>query len=1262
MKSLKHVLRSGLLLLGLCFSVFSCDMFQHSIPQYLKNYTEQILAGEITPCSGMPFERASDGTYIIPSTLDEDYCFSFYYNDTQDRPYIKLCYINPSSPNTSNDFPTYALDEEYYAILDRDKSFCKLCFKPSYLKSKDLESGERNIKFTLLFKYSFSPDFINPDANGIESMYFDFNCIVNTKPDILEDEMKAAKGTFTDNKKNILCFNIKPEVQNLYDDLKNADGKYQINIDGKNYEFTFEGGKPVFTDTEHFFYSQSTITGLSGNLEFENIFEEGQNPVYFVTNDNAERDYTILVTDAHGLKSPYKISTKPSGHQSLELISTQYSDYLQITPKFVTIPAKPGENPLTLNKVTLVYSINNEEQQTHDFTTSDPFKIYVPGGTTSIYYYMKAQAQDVNTSQAKTATFTKDNKMYASASPKDSSYKGGSSGTPTTVKDALDYICHQSGEWNLYLEQGEYMAAQDDISNEDSVQTFIYLKKKNGNQNIKINIQGEGNNKRATFNANQLGRVLYANGIEVSLKYVNITGGKITHNGGGICANTPLVLDHCDIYGNTAEGSSTGNGGGIYKNYTDITLKDCKIYGNTARQGAGICVAASDTEIPYLTLQDSQVYNNKATQNGGGIYNYRSKILISGTTIIGSASDETAQYTETSNKYSNRAGSNGGGIYTVGDTQNKRLAEIYIGYYRDNNQIKKENNFTGSIKYNTANYGGGIYCINSIVKMNNGSITRNFAHITGGGINIESGTTDTPSKVYIENLLMTENNVDADNSNAKGGAVYITSDNTQFTPIGNIRIASTGAKLNDIYLNSAPITLLEDEDLSSSSYMTITPSDYSIATTANPKMNAICEDSDDVPDVLAANYKYISVTPNNGTNYFLSPKAKLTQYQPAETLTSDPSSSDKIGAFSASDIKNIAALVENGTSDFSGVTITLQEDLTLNRNNYDPIGKKDSDGNLPFKGTFDGNGKTITFDGCNVALFRYTMGATIKNIKIAGTFTGISDMYQAPIIQFMYGGTLKDCRSTCNITVSSGNTVAGFVAFAYGSEVTTINTYDYYSRACLIDGCINEGYIDAPNTPYAGGIAGSAKVCEIRNCAQKNYVKGKDYVGGIAAKIDGKGLDGKGTIIENSYVTGNITATEGIQLNQGLTIHAGGIAGYYTYTDSDQTPTIRNVYFWGFITIPTVNGVNNFQRGAILGVNCNETYHPILYDIYYKASDYYFECGSYSLENGEVHRVDGDVSFYLNNFNNFVSNNNGSSNKYKNWAVDGNYLKFSDES
>lgn len=63
-----------------------------------------------------------------------------------------------------------------------------------------------------------------------------------------------------------------------------------------------------------------------------------------------------------------------------------------------------------------------------------------------------------------------------------------------------------------------------------------------------------------------------------------------------------------------------------------------------------------------------------------------------------------------------------------------------------------------------------------------------------------------------------------------------------------------------------------------------------------------------------------------------------------------------------------------------------------------------------FSGTFDGGGNTLTFNytatGDNAAPFAYITGATIKNLRVAGTIT-TSKKFAAGIVAISNGGTLN---------------------------------------------------------------------------------------------------------------------------------------------------------------------------------------------------------------------------------------------------------------
>ncbi|MBR1988498.1 MAG: hypothetical protein IKA36_05630 [Clostridia bacterium] len=99
---------------------------------------------------------------------------------------------------------------------------------------------------------------------------------------------------------------------------------------------------------------------------------------------------------------------------------------------------------------------------------------------------------------------------------------------------------------------------------------------------------------------------------------------------------------------------------------------------------------------------------------------------------------------------------------------------------------------------------------------------------------------------------------------------------------------------------------------------------------------------------------------------------------------------------SVTDLKNFATRVREGTS-YSGKTVQLKNDIDCSTlSSFDPIGTRDN----PFKGTFDGNGKTISNlplcqndyyedhflaqnTWCNYfGLFECIDGATIKNLHI----------------------------------------------------------------------------------------------------------------------------------------------------------------------------------------------------------------------------------------------------------------------------------------
>ena len=160
--------------------------------------------------------------------------------------------------------------------------------------------------------------------------------------------------------------------------------------------------------------------------------------------------------------------------------------------------------------------------------------------------------------------------------------------------------------------------------------------------------------------------------------------------------------------------------------------------------------------------------------------------------------------------------------------------------------------------------------------------------------------------------------------------------------------------------------------------------------------------------------------------------------------------------------------VNAGTS-YAGKVVGLTADISVSTmaGTYDH----------PFDGTFNGDGHTLTVTlnnngatGTNdasygVAPFRFTSGATIKNLHVGGTITTSTRKYAAGIVGMTKDGTnsIQNCRVSAEIysTIDGDGTHGGFVGKASG-EVNISN--------CLFDGVLttDEGNI----THSCGGFVG----------------------------------------------------------------------------------------------------------------------------------------------------------------------------------------------
>ena len=157
--------------------------------------------------------------------------------------------------------------------------------------------------------------------------------------------------------------------------------------------------------------------------------------------------------------------------------------------------------------------------------------------------------------------------------------------------------------------------------------------------------------------------------------------------------------------------------------------------------------------------------------------------------------------------------------------------------------------------------------------------------------------------------------------------------------------------------------------------------------------------------------------------------------------------------------------VDDDLNGFSGKTIKLADNISVTT--------MAGSGKYPFKGTFDGDGHTLTFNYTATAFysapFQKTNGTTIRNLHTTGSIQAGDFQNCSGMVGLTNGNlTIENCRVSTKIsTTYSGNAGhGGFVGFL---------TSQY--NQCHITGCVFDGLIYNPNysgTTYGcGGFIGA---------------------------------------------------------------------------------------------------------------------------------------------------------------------------------------------
>lgn len=237
------------------------------------------------------------------------------------------------------------------------------------------------------------------------------------------------------------------------------------------------------------------------------------------------------------------------------------------------------------------------------------------------------------------------------------------------------------------------------------------------------------------------------------------------------------------------------------------------------------------------------------------------------------------------------------------------------------------------------------------------------------------------------------------------------------------------------------------------------------------------------------------------------------------TFDSVPSSSKYkyLAVASSADMVKLGEWIKSG-SDLEGITITLVDDVDLaDCLDWQPIGfiksavASDSDSdNMPFKGTFNGNGKTISYkitkreDGLDSQVFGlfFDNYGTIENLVVNQTYSGdLSDrmLSRGGMICAYNYGNIKNCIVMADIAIGTRSDTAG---------ICKVNTESGKVVNCFVTGNI-ENQLDAN---WGGSYQKTGGICAINygtvenvvsavNIKTKSLIDNKERLNNIAAAI-----------------------------------------------------------------------------------------------------------------------------------------------------------------
>ena len=241
---------------------------------------------------------------------------------------------------------------------------------------------------------------------------------------------------------------------------------------------------------------------------------------------------------------------------------------------------------------------------------------------------------------------------------------------------------------------------------------------------------------------------------------------------------------------------------------------------------------------------------------------------------------------------------------------------------------------------------------------------------------------------------------------------------------------------------------------------------------------------------------------------------------------------------------------ESGSKDYSGMTITLKDDIDLKNENWTPIGLN-TDAPKKFRGTFDGNSHVIrnlkveTEPGYTAAGFFGTLNGIVKNLKFEtasishvseGNAAGQTSNGIAVVAGSIYNSGSIENVTVKDATVQGNRYLAGIAGYVYGSvKNCSVENIELIASPNQFNGTMD-------NADKVGGIVGYFPF-ETANTVEKCTANGVT----ITAYRDAGCIAGyaKGDCLTGNTVNGTNTITiDRTMVDADKAINAGAILGY----------------------------------------------------------------------------------------------------------------------